>query len=300
MFTVIRAPVTDEVLMSSNVDEDDYPEYNELTAYTTSDRVMVAAEHKVYEAVGDTTGNNPSTDDGTYWLLVGNTNRWKPFNRKISEKAERQGSITYSFTPNNIVTAIALFGLEAATVTVEVFNSDRSERIELSEYLIVHGDVNTWHSWVHSTRTFKEDVLFSQIPSPIGGHIDVTIDAGTDVARVGRIYMGHSVALGDSSMGTSPGRRNYSSVERDTFGETTIIERATSKRVRFEFALPTRTIDRVLGLIDRQTATEAVYYAFDDSQALGTVIFGLPSGAMDIPITGTEISTAELTIEGTI
>ncbi len=43
--------ITDAMLIDSNVPENDYPAYNPATTYVGGDRVIIAAQHKVYESL---------------------------------------------------------------------------------------------------------------------------------------------------------------------------------------------------------------------------------------------------------
>jgi hypothetical protein len=57
------------------------------TTYADGDRVIVTTPniHKIYESQqAANTGNDPTTDDGTWWLEVSSTNRWKLFRRHRS------------------------------------------------------------------------------------------------------------------------------------------------------------------------------------------------------------------------
>jgi hypothetical protein len=94
--------VTDAVLDSSNVPENDYAEWDVATAYTVGNRVILLSTHRIYEAVGSSTGVNPATDDGTNWLNIGATNRWKAFDQKISDPVTQLESISYTLTDDTL------------------------------------------------------------------------------------------------------------------------------------------------------------------------------------------------------
>jgi hypothetical protein len=60
------------------------------TTYADGDRVIVTTGyHKIYESQqAANTGNDPTTDDGTWWLEVSSTNRWKMFDAIVQGSDE--------------------------------------------------------------------------------------------------------------------------------------------------------------------------------------------------------------------
>ena len=119
--------VTNSILTSSNVTEDDYAEWDVATTYADGDNVIViGTTHKVYESlVGSNLGNDPTTDDGTNWLEISATNRWKAFDRKISDPVTNLESIEYQLNDTgSSVTSVALFGLKGVTANVTVTDAD--------------------------------------------------------------------------------------------------------------------------------------------------------------------------------
>jgi hypothetical protein len=88
MYIIRPVPINDTRLISSNVAEDDYPEYAPATTYATDDIVIVIEPnvHTIYKSLEDAnTGNYPPlfTDK---WENIGTVNRWKAFNEKIAEQ----------------------------------------------------------------------------------------------------------------------------------------------------------------------------------------------------------------------
>jgi len=71
--------ITDSIFQSSTVTEADESEWASGTTYADAALVMVTgtgggaatATHKIYESQqGSNTGNDPTIDDGTYWVEV--------------------------------------------------------------------------------------------------------------------------------------------------------------------------------------------------------------------------------------
>jgi len=80
--------VTDSILTATNVPENDFPQWAAGTTYSIGNKVVSLTTHKIYESlINSNLGNNPTTDDGTKWLDLGATTRWKAFDTKIGNRA---------------------------------------------------------------------------------------------------------------------------------------------------------------------------------------------------------------------
>jgi hypothetical protein len=119
--------VSNSVLTSSNVTEDDYSEWSSSTTYADGANVIVVGTtHKVYESlVNSNLNNDPTTDDGTNWLELGATNRWKAFDQKIADQVSNTDTIEYQFNdPNSNITSLSMFGLSGTSCNVTVTDGD--------------------------------------------------------------------------------------------------------------------------------------------------------------------------------
>ena len=81
-------PVSDSVLMGTDVAESIYPAWSSVATYNIGDRVHLVSTHKVYESVADSNvNNNPAT--AVQWSEVGPTNRWAMFDRSPTTQTAR-------------------------------------------------------------------------------------------------------------------------------------------------------------------------------------------------------------------
>lgn len=83
--------ITDSNRTSSNLDE---PASGEPaawlvgTTYAADDTVFVASTHRIYTSVqGSNLGNDPTTDDGTWWIETAPTNAWAMFDNTVSTQS---------------------------------------------------------------------------------------------------------------------------------------------------------------------------------------------------------------------
>ena len=294
--------VTDSILTASNVAENDYAEWAVGTTYADAARVIViGTTHKVYESVqSGNVGNDPTTDDGTWWIEVSATNRWKAFDQKLEDVVSRSGTITYSFVPTSIVTGIAFLNVNAPSVQVEVFDSvSPNDKIYDQTISLVDDTVIVdWFTFFTSDLTiFDTEALFIGIPGYANNEIDVTIGDGTGTPTVGQIVLGKVETLGFTTEGTSIGIEDFSTKDRDTFGNAIINERAFADETNFNFSLNTSDARRVKRILSNLRATPAVYFADEDLIRYGTTVYGFFQD-FSIPLSTGSLSFANLEIEG--
>lgn len=290
--------VTDAVLDSSNVPENDYAEWNVATAYTVGNRVILLSTHRIYEAVGSSTGVNPATDDGTNWLNIGATNRWKAFDQKIGDPVTQVDSISYTLTDDNSTpTGVALFGLKGVTATVTVTDSVEGEVYSQTNSLLDSDEIFDWFSYFFEETTFVATTLFTGIPPYRGATVVVTVTQTTgETAQLGQLVFGYLLDLGLTTYGTAISIQDFSRKERDAFGNFIVVERAFSNLVDYDVRLPTQTAGRVRRVLAEYRATPIVYIGNEDS-SYGTIAYGFYRN-FDITLDTPSYSFAAIEVEG--
>ena len=255
----------------------------------------MTSTHRVYEAITGSTGKNPATDDGTYWLEVGATIRWKAFDRRIADPATRAGTITYTLVPTEIVDAMAFFGLYASTVRLVVKDGAMATVFDQTLELVDRTESVDWFAWFFNPATYDTEALILGFPGFVGNSLEITITSSA--AEVGQIVTGRLHVLGVALEGTSVGYTDYSRKERDQFGRPLIVERDVADRTEFQFAFPPEDTRRVKRICSRLRAVPAVYCDGDGSR-FGTTVFGFNNG-LDVPLSvGMTFATIE--VEGLV
>jgi hypothetical protein len=290
--------VTDAVLDSSNVPENDYAEWDVATAYTVGNRVILLSTHRIYEAVGSSTGVNPATDDGTNWLNIGATNRWKAFDQKISDPVTQLDSISYTLTDaNSTPTGVALFGLKGVTATVTVTDDTEGEVYSQTNSLLDSDEIFDWFSYFFEEITYVSTTLFTGIPPYRGATVSVTVTEDTgETAQLGQLVFGYLTELGVTTYGTAISIQDFSRKETDAFGNFIVVERAFANLVDFDVRLPTQTAGRVRRILAEYRATPIVYVGNENS-SFGTIVYGFYRN-FDITLDTPSLSFAAIEVEG--
>jgi hypothetical protein len=292
--------VDDSVLTSSSVPENDYPAWASGTTYAAGDRVILASTHIVYQSVlAANTGNNPATDDGTNWVAVGSTNRWRAFNGKLSDQVSNPGSIEYVLVLSELVYGIAFFGLEASSVQVQVVDDASAEVFTETKAVIDNTFVVDWLSWVDEPVAYDSEALFMWVQGRFGFTVTITIDAGAGTAKVGQIVLGKIYSLGTVTENTAVGFKDYSTKETDDFGNLNIVPRAYSRTVEFNFAFNTKDARRILRILSSLRATPAVYFMDEDTSDFATTVYGaFPN--FEAPLNAGDVSYSSIKVEGLV
>lgn len=291
--------VTDSILTSSNVAETDYAEWASGTTYSTGDRVIVLSNHSVYESViNSNLGNDPTTDDGTNWLRLGATNRWKAFDQKISDQVTNTTTIQYNLSDaNSNITAIALFGLSGISANVTVTDSVEGEVYNQTISLIDSRNIVDWYTYFFEEQVQRETAQFLNIPPYLGSDVQVTVSAATgDTAKLGQLVLGFLSEIGATAYGTSISIEDFSRKETDVFGNFIVVERAYAQLADFDIQFSTANARKIQRTLAEYRATPIVWIGSEDT-AYGTTIYGFYR-RFDLNLETPSISFGAIEVEG--
>jgi hypothetical protein len=290
--------VTETALVTSNVTET-VSLWSSGTTYAALVQVRVGT--RLYESQqASNTNHNPVTDDGTWWVDIGPTNRWAMFDQVNGTVTSKASSITATVQVTGRIDSVALLGLAASTVNVtarsgatEVFNQDFD--------LVDTTGVTDWYEYFFADLVYKSDLIVSGLPLNADLQVDVAV-AGSGTVEIGSCVFGLSRELGASTYGAKLGINDFSRKETDAFGRPTVVERPYSKRGSFTVVITGGSMEEVASkiaavnkLLAEYRATPLVWVASDTYDA--TIIFGFYK-SFDLEIAYAIQSILTLEIEG--
>tara|TARA_Y100000385_G_scaffold290918_1_gene366073 strand:- start:140 stop:1048 length:909 start_codon:yes stop_codon:yes gene_type:complete len=292
--------VTDSVLTSTNIAENDYAEWNSGTTYAIGDKVISVTTHRIYESVtASNLNNDPTTDDGTNWLNIGATNRWKAFDQHISDPVSNTTSIQYTLTPPNgsIPSAVALLNLKGISANVTVTDSVDGEVYNTDIDLLDNRNIVDWYTYFFEEQVQREEALFLDIPPYIGAVVSVTVQEEVgQTAELGQLIFGFLSDVGFTVYGTSIGIEDYSIKDRDAFGNAIIVERNFSQTVDFDVQFETQNARKIQKTLAALRATPVVYLGSTDV-SYGTLVYGFYR-RFDITLETPAYAFASIEVEG--
>jgi hypothetical protein len=263
------------VLTSSTVPETDYAEWASGTAYTVGQKVIRLTTHKIYEALGSTTGEVPENTP-TKWLDLGATNRWKMFDNKVGTRTVSTGSITVEIKAGEVVQSVALLECTAASATVTV--TDAVDGVVYSQTKAFESTLfasNWWHYFFDPIQR-RTSVIFSGFPSYRNATVSITISAGTgNPVECGVCLVGKYYEFADAvAMGANMSIQDYSRKEADDFGNYEIVERSFAKRGSWDILIDRARTDLFFNTLASLRARPALYIGGEMEDV--TIIYGFP------------------------
>lgn len=275
---IIRPTViTDSLFVSSNINENDYPEYNSETTYNLGDRVIIAESHLVFESLVDSNlGNNPldTTADPPKWLKLGSTNRWSMFTDPIARQSENANEILVVIAPGRI-NAIAFFNLDA--IEIELTLTDPLEGVVYNRTIDLKDNsfVTDWYSYFFEPITRKRDISLWDLPAYSAAELTISIKAPDGTAKCGRVVVGMQKSLGLTRWGAQFSIINYSSMEFDSFGNYIGLKKPYAKRANCEVFIRNNQLETIRSTLDGYRSEPLVWSTAQDNYEGLTLIYGI-------------------------
>ncbi len=285
--------VDDANLVSSDVTDTDYTLWVAGT-YNTGDQVRYNAS--AWEALRDGVTSEPSADVPLDWLRLGYINKWRMFRDGRDSKTEQLEEINVVFTSENNVTSLGVIGLEGLEIELTV--TDAVEGIIYNETRsLVDISAGNWWEFFFLPYEGREDVVFSDIPPYNNADYAIRITGAnaSSLVKAGRVIAGIARDLGVTNYGTSVGAIDYSTKERDSFGNLTLVARRSIKLVNFDVTVETGQVGRVQSILSKLSTVPTLYIG--DESFESTIVFGVYRDFTEV-ISSPSLSDMNIEVEG--
>ena len=289
--------VTDSTLTTTDVPENDYAAWAVGTTYADGDRVIVTTPniHTIYESEqGSNVGNDPTTDDGTWWTVVSSTNAWKMFNNVIQEQTIQANGIDVTVTQSQVVTALAAVNVDCESIDVIMTDPIEGEIYNVNYPMISYSGITNWYDYFFTAIERKTDLSVIGLPPYASAEINVVFN-GTGDVKVGALVFGTALTIGDSQYGASFGIIDYSTKSVDAQGRTTITEGTYSDEADIDVVIETARFAQVKKILTDLRNTPTVWVASEEAE--GTLIYGYYR-EFDVLYSGPVVAMCTLSIEG--
>lgn len=247
-----------------------YSAYSGAVTYAADDIILSATTHRLYLSVqGANTGHDPVTDDGTWWIDIGPTNRWACFDKVVGTSTSAPEQIVITFTPDETFNAIALLDLVASSVQIEVDSGGLiyDETYSVEDRRLCMG----WWDYFFMPIDTQTSMVIDDLPPT--GEITVTINGGA-VTAVGTLAVGRMVTIGITQYAPEIGIRDYSVKDTNAYGVTSVTERGYAKTARYAVLLRNNNVDAVARVLASVRATPVVWIGDDEYNYESLLIFG--------------------------
>lgn len=266
--------MTDAVLVSSTVPEDDAATWAVGSTYATGAQVLRL--HHIYESLADGNIGNAPESSPTLWLDTGASNRWAAFDNKVGTATIGTASISWTFEPGRIVGAIAL--LELVGRTVQVTMTDATEGVVYDQTVTLVAPISEPSVYAYCFEPIKQQAVAVFTGFPLFGSASVTVTiTATEGGAVecGVLSIGDWYDFADApAYGASLGIDDYSRKDTDDWGNTVLTERAYAKRANWNVLVERNRLDKLTFLLASLRAKPCVYIG--SVQHASTVLYGYP------------------------
>lgn len=273
--------MSDAKFVSCSVTESEYP------TYASSPHVNIN-EYRIYKhriwrslqnANDDHVPDDPASD--LWWLDTGPTNLWAQFDSQTSTATSFTTSggspkLVTVCTPGicNGVSIINASGIKSAKVTmvnasITVF-TQTIDKVD-STY------ISDWYMYFFEPYVIRTDLIFGPLPPYPSATITVElvpVNVG-DTVTCGSLLFGNTVELGEVEYDASVGIIDYSRVETDEFGVTTLVKRNFAKEVSYPLRIDNSQLRRVFSTLAELRATPAVWSGSEDYELSPLTAFGV-------------------------
>lgn len=285
-------------ITASNLTENDEPVWS---AGTYSLGTVRMHNHAIWESLIDANTAEPGTD-ATKWMRLRATNKFRPFDQINSSQAENADEITYTIQPGQMINMIGFVALDAIEVEVSITVPGQGVVYSETKSALDLGGRNNFYDWFFKPFEYRRELVFAEIPTYAdapNATIEIAVRKPDGTARVGEILLGSVWKLAETTYGTEIRLRDFSTNERNAFGDAVLVKRDAYKVVTYQAVMDPELVgyasDRLRGLV----STKLLFMAGEDLDRYGTTTFGTIKNA-PMPLDGPTITGIEFEVEGLI
>lgn len=206
-------------------------------------------------------GNPPAIDLGTNWIDNGPTNAWAMFDLLRNTKTFQTSPLTVVLTAGVRYNSLALLGMTADSVTVTKTTAGVTV-YSVTQSLSTREAVD-WYGYFFNDFSTDPSFLKFDLPPFSDGVLTVTFTRASGLVSCGGLVIGNFVDLGLTQYEAESDRRNFSSINRDIFGNATLIQRRTVPQVNQTIWFDKTNTKTLLDLANLLNAVPAVWTSLD-------------------------------------
>lgn len=304
MKAIPAKPITDAVLISSDVPEADHAAWSDATDYAVDDYCIVVATHTIYKCLVAHTHASPAYPpdnvNGTLpkWLNFSKTNRWKMFDTIVASTTSQAESIGVSLDAS-LCDTVALFNVIGQSVTFSLKADDETVLYEETINLFFDDYVD-WADVFFKEPELRGN-LYRTLPISFGTTLTVTIDSPGGTASCGHCVIGKGKFIGKSKWGLQLGVTDYSKKSINDYGEAYLAQGNFADTAECDIWLSNSARPQVKAFLTGIRATGIVWLMDnkDDNPDPDLVSFGFYED-LQIVVQGPQYSGCTLKVQGLV
>lgn len=266
--------ITDGNLTANSVTEADYPVWSATTAYTASTSFVIY-KHVIYQrTVSGTTATTPDADS-VNWVKVRATNAWAQFDTSNTTQTTSSAAIVTTIKPGQAVDTVWLSGLSnVSTVRVQMVDPSAGTVYDKTVSLLQSVSASDWFAYFFSPVAYRQQVLFQGLPAFPNASVTVTsAPLAGQTGGVGTQLLGLGLDFGQGiKYGARVGITDYSTKEKNAFGDYVVVQRNWSRRANFEINVDNSQLDTLINTLAMLRTTPCLWIGSEIYEC--TAIYG--------------------------
>lgn len=247
------------MLTSSSIAEPDTTvgevAWNSATNYTTGTRVVRTTTHRIYERLspGGTDAVIPESAP-TKWLDLGPTNRWAMFDLYRSTASTFSTSCTLVITPGVRTSSLAILGKSLGVITVNITSSSVNIYSKTSNPSDRGVEV--------FSDNYQDNLVLLDLP--LVRDSIITITSTVTSGSISTVLLGTNVFLGKTKKGHTNDSLNFSTIDRDIFGNSILVARRSVPKTQQSLLVKKSNVNNVLAVREMLNARPALWMGLDN------------------------------------
>lgn len=279
----------------SALPEDPNPAWNSSANYNTLGfRVHSPVTHRVYENLktdGSNTGKDPTlavnrttaAGVGTYWFDVGPTNKYAAFDGRVNTQLSAASPLTIVLTPGAF-NQFALLGIDADTIAWTVRDAHGGTVIASLPTTPLEGSMpGDYYEYFFDPFKPQTRYVASDLEPYSSSEITLTLTKGTGPVKLGMFAIGDARPIGIPSRDAVVTPADYSLIETNAYGETTIRKRPFATGMTITTHLEIGEANVVLDTIQQVLGTPVLLIGSKAALYEWMTCFGLVSAQLSAP-----------------
>lgn len=299
MIVVRPIQTNDAILTSSSAPEPD-ASLGEIAwtagAHTLGTERVKVSTHRRYRVTAD-----PSTTDDPEvgvlanpptWVDIGPTNRWAMFDAVNGTQTLADDDLSIVITPSQLINSVAAFNVTGANSVTVTLTADSIDVYTKTILMRDNSAINGWYDYFFEPIIEATRFVLLDLPAYPNGIL--SIDAEGGAIGFGTLIYGRQTTLGTTVYGTGWQGLDFSTKERDEFGNFNIVRRRTADLMDYNCFLPKNLFGFVKNQLKSLSTIPTVWIGNPSDINDGTAAFGY---YRDTQINITTPSVIDMTIQ---
>lgn len=255
----------------SSVHEDDAPTWDAARTYTEGEQCIDA--HYIYTSIGgDNLGHRPvETSAGTdaKWRKGSATNQFAMFDPIIGTQTVTDAAteiITVEL-PFDRATSFAAFRMDCTSLRATARDVGQDTPFFHRTYDLLRDRRSRW-AYRYEAASWIRDLTETQIGVTPRGRLTLEFARYSGQCAVGAVVVGRAYDVGVTMFDAEPSVKSYSSVTENAFGQTSIVERFSTKAQRAEVYVHPERFDATFEFLKSIINKPAVWICDNDDTGM--------------------------------